>query len=61
MQSNNHLYDDYRPTKWHDPFVLYGCLLFLIPVVLYGIMCGIIRDTIKPPKSTKTCMNSGKQ
>jgi p-aminobenzoyl-glutamate transporter AbgT len=52
---------NYRPTKFFDPFVVFLCVCFLIPIICYGIVCGIIRDIKNPPKSTKTCTNSGQQ
>lgn len=38
-----------RSDKWHDPIVLFFCVLILIPVMMYGMISGLLRDWWKGP------------
>ena len=60
MQQSEWKDPNYRPTKFFDPFVVFLCVCFLIPIICYGIVAGPISRKFKKIKE-KTCMNSGKQ
>ena len=60
MQQTEWKDPNYRPTKFFDPFVVFLCVCFLIPIICYGIVAGSINRKFKKKKE-KTCMNSGEQ
>lgn len=60
MQQTEWKDPNYRPTKFFDPFVVFLCICFLLPIICYGIVAGAASRQFKTIKQ-KTCMNSGKQ
>jgi hypothetical protein len=62
MQQTEWKDPNYRPTKFFDPFVVFLCVCFLLPIICYGIFVGYCERLFTKKKNpVKTCTNSGEQ
>ena len=45
-----------RKSKWHDPFVVFFCSLVIFPIMIYGMIIGLIKDWRRGPQEKSTSM-----
>ena len=48
-----------RTAKWHDPIVVGGAVLIVLPFLVYGLFRGMIRDLRRGPTPPCKQMSGG--